>query len=105
VQELFKGKSPSAAAKHTAKKLSGFENMFLGPGVTTIDVKALEAALWDRMAEYAAKGVRHFKAGKEHYTLGSTLQFFHQKPALRTKLKELVIAKLSADPFTADDGT
>jgi L-alanine-DL-glutamate epimerase-like enolase superfamily enzyme len=111
VQDLFKGKSPAAAAKHTAKKLSGGTNMFLGPGITTIDPKALEAALWDRMAEYAARGVPKYTGGREHYALGGTLQFFKQtpfggvdKPAARAKLKALVIAKLGHNPFTSDDG-
>lgn len=112
VQDLFKGKSPSAAAKHTAKKLSGYENMFLGPGITVIDPKALEAALWDRMANFAVTGIAKYKEGKEHWALDGTLQFFHQtplgtpsKPAVRAKLKALVIEKLGRDPFIEDDGT
>jgi hypothetical protein len=105
VQDLFKGKSPAAAAKATAKKLSGHENFFLGTGVSTIDPQALEAALWDRLATFAAKDVASLKIGKEHYALGGTLQHFNQKPALRARLKAAVIAQLGRDPFTADDGT
>jgi hypothetical protein len=110
--EMRKGKSPLAAANRTAKKLSGGENMFLGPGVTVIDPKKLEGALWDRMAEDAAKGLVHFREGKEHYVLGGTLQFYKQapfggasKPAARSKLKALVIEKLGRDPFLSDDGS
>ena len=109
---MFKGQSPKVAARNTAKKLSGGQNMFLGPGVTTIDAAKLEAALWDRMAEHAAKGVPKFKSEKNHWTLGSTLQFYKQakfggpeKPADRKRLKDLVIEKLGHDPFLSDDGT
>ena len=109
--EMRKGKSPMAAANRTAKKLSGGTNMFLGPGVTTIDPKKLEGALWDRMAEHAAKGLVHLREGKEHYTLDGTLQFYKQapfggasKPAMRSRLKTLVIERLGRDPFTSDDG-
>jgi len=112
VQYLFKGKSPAVAAKATVKKLSGHENFFVGPGVSTIDPKALEAALWDRMAEFSAKGASKYATGKEHYALGGTLQYFKQTPfgvpsksAVRAKLKALVIEKLGRDPFIADDGT
>jgi hypothetical protein len=112
VQDLFKGKSLKAAANHTAKKLSGHENMFLGPGVTVVDPKKLEAALWDRMAERAAKGVAKYAEDKNHFVLGGTLQFYMQtpfgqpdKPAMRKRLKELVIEKLGRDPFLFDDGS
>ena len=111
VQEMFKGKSPAAAAKRTAQKLSGSENFFLGSGVTTVDPKALEGALWDRLAAYAAKSVGGIAAGKEHYALDGTLQYFKQvpfggtsKPAARSKLKALVVERLGHDPFTSDDG-
>ncbi len=105
VRDMFKGKSISAAAKATAKKFSGFENWVFGPGVTTIDPKALETALWDRMAEHAVNTLPSYKAGKEHWVLGGTLQFYRQKPTARTRLKALIIEKLGRDPFTSDDGT
>jgi hypothetical protein len=105
VQDLFKGKSPAAAAKATAKKLSGTDNFFIGPGVSTIDPKGLEAALWQRLAEFAAKGATSFKAGKEHWALGGTITHFHQKSTIRAPLKAAVIALLGRDPFTADDGS
>ena len=103
VQDLMKGMSPAAAAKHTTKKLGGTDNFFLGPGVSVIDVKTLEAALWDRLTEFAAKRVTSFKEGKEHYALDGTIQHFHQKPTIRARLKTSVIMKLGRNPFTADD--
>jgi hypothetical protein len=112
VQEMLKGKSPAAAAKRTVKKLSGGTNMFIGPGVVQIDPKALEAALWDRMAETAIKVLPQYAAGKEHYVLGGTLLRFSQtalgipaKPAMRARLKALIVEKMSNNPFTSDDGT
>jgi hypothetical protein len=107
VQTMIKrGLAPSAAAKDTVKRLgTTTTNVFLGPGVTVIDTGALEAALWDRLAEFAAKGATSFKSGKEHFALGGTIQYFHQKPTIRARLKEAVIAKLGRDPFTADDGS
>ena len=107
VQDLFKGRTPKAAANATAKKLSGHENFFLGPGVTVIDPKKLEAALWDRMAEYASKSAVKFKPEKNHYALGGTLSFYKQpvKPEVRSRLKQLVIEKLGHDPFLQDDGS
>ena len=103
VQSLFKGKSPKSAAQHTAKKHSGSENFFFGPGVTTIDATLLEDAVWERLVDFAIKGVKSFKAGKEHYALDGTLQHFKQKPALRTQLKQRVIQRLGHDPFSQDD--
>ena len=47
-----KVKTIAAAARSTAKKLSGGENMMLGPGVTIIDAKKLEAALSDYIRDY-----------------------------------------------------
>jgi hypothetical protein len=110
VQDLMKGKTPRAAALHTTKKLSGQDNFFLGPGVTTIDPKKLEAALWDRMAEFASKAAVRSKPGTEHYALQGTLSHFHQakvgemaKPADRSRLRTLVIEKLGRNPFTVDE--
>ena len=103
VQSLFKGKTPGGAARHAAKKHSGTENIFFGPGVTTIDAKQLEDALWARMADYAAKGATRFKTGKEHFALDGTLQHYQQKPALRAELKRRVIERLGHNPFSQDD--
>ena len=107
VQEMFKKKSPNAAAKATAKKLGGFANVFVGGGSEPldIDVKELEEALWDRMANYVASSIPRFRAGKEHYALGGTISHFQQKPTIRAELKRRVIAALGADPFIQDDGT
>lgn len=99
VQNLFKGQSPKKAAENTAKKLSGHENMFLGSGITTIDPRTLEDALWDRLVDFTLKGIASFKADKAHWALDSCLTHFHQKPSQRTQLKIRVIAKLGRDPF------
>ncbi len=110
VQDLMKGKSPAAAAGRAARRLSGGENMFLGPGVSVIDPARLETALWDRLAERVVKSLRHYAVGKEHYALEGTLHYFNQiklgelpKPAVRAKLKALVVAKLGRDPFIHDE--
>lgn len=50
-----KVKTIAAAARSTAKKLSGGENMMLGPGVTMIDAKKLEAALKEYIRDYGNK--------------------------------------------------
>ena len=107
VRDLFKGKSIRSVARATAKKFSGFENYLLGPGVTIIDPVALEAALWNRMAEYAVAAIPKLRVGKEHFALGGTLQFYRQAQTsdARAKLKSLVVEKLGSDPFTSDDGT
>jgi hypothetical protein len=107
VQDLFKGKSLAAAANRAAKKFSGGENMFFGSGVTLIDPRALEAALWNRLAEHAAKSISKYPSNAEGW-LNGTLQHFGQtpfggqsKPALVTKLKALVIEKLGYNPFSS----
>ena len=41
VQSMFKGQTLVGAARSTARKLSGHQNMFLGPGVTLVDPKKL----------------------------------------------------------------
>jgi hypothetical protein len=102
VQDLFKGKSIAAAARATAKKLSGFENMFLGPGVTLVDAKELEAALWTRLVEYVVSRMKHIRIGYEHFALDGTLKHFHQKPTERAKLKALVIKAVGRDPFVGE---
>lgn len=102
VQNLFKNKSPKAAAAATAKKLSGGPNMFLdvhAPDVVKIDVSQLESAVWERMVDYTLKGVASFKADKAHWALDGALQHFHQRPNLRAELKRRVIERLGRDPF------
>jgi hypothetical protein len=105
VQSMFKGQSLANAAKSTARKLSGHENMFLGEGVTLINPKKLEEALWGRMADVAIKAIPKYTTGKEHFALGGTLSFFHQKPELRVELKKHIVRKMGHDPFPNDDGT
>lgn len=99
VQNLFKGQSPAKAAKTTAKKHSGSENMFFGAGVTLIDPAKLEDALWDRLVDFNLKGLASFKADKAHWTLDSTLQHFRQAASQRPELKQRVIARLGRNPF------
>lgn len=99
VQEMFKGKSPAAAAKATAKKLSGSENLFLGPGVSLIDPKKLEEALWGRMTDMVIRNLERVKEGKEDFALLMALDHFKQKEALAPKLKALVVKKIHRDPF------
>lgn len=99
VRELFKGKSPKAAANRTAKKLSGRENYMLGSGITLINPKKLEVALWGKMADYVIDGIGHFKPGKEIIALNGAVQHFHQKEAIKGPLRALVVSKLGRDPF------
>ena len=86
VQSMFKGKSLKAAAKSTAQKFDGYENMFFGPGISRIDASKLEDALWGRLVDATLLSQSHFKPGMEHFALEATLQHFRQKP---TMLKEL----------------
>ena len=94
VRDLFKGKSPAAAARFTAKKLSGSENLFLGSGVVDIDPKVLEDNLWERMAASAVSAIPHLKPGMEHYAIDGTLQQFKQKATARKELERRVILRL-----------
>lgn len=103
VQEMFKNKSVKAAARSTAKKHSGYENMFFGPGVTLIDPAVLEDALWDRLADFTIKRIPNMKQGKEHYALEGTLQHFKQKQSALPVLKARVVAKLGHDPFVGSE--
>ena len=103
VRSMFKGKSVKSAAVFTAKKLSGVENFFLGPGITIVDPVKLEAAIWQRMVEYVLKALPKIRPGKEHYALEGTVQFYKQPPRARIKLKQLVVEKLGCDPFSGDD--
>lgn len=102
VQYLFKNKTPKAAAATTAKKLSGGPNMFLDvhpPDIVKINVPQLEDAVWDRIVDFAIKGVARIKVDKAHYALDGAIQHFRQKPTLRAELKRRVIARLGRDPF------
>lgn len=99
VREMMKGKSPRAAARATERKLSGYENIFLGPGIAHIDPSVLEDELWNRLADFTIEGMRHYREGKEHYAIDATLQHFQQKPRIRSQLKKLVVVKLGRDPF------
>lgn len=103
VQSMFKGQSLQQAAKTTAKKLSGGTNMFLGPGVTLINPKSLEEALWTRLVTLAVTAIPKFKAGKEHYAIDGILSQFNQKPKLRAEFKKRIVAAIGRDPFTSDD--
>jgi hypothetical protein len=100
VREMFKGKSPEAAAKRTAQKLSGAQNLFLGSDVVSIDPKKLEAALWNRMVENVISNIKRFKPGTENIALAATIQFFKQKKVVEEKLKTMVVKELGHDPFT-----
>jgi len=102
VRTMMKGKSPTSAAKDTVKKLSGSENMFFGPGITLIDPKTLEGALWDRMVKFTVDRVHRIKPGMEHYALDGTIQHFNQAPGLRAELKKRVLAK-AGNLFPNDD--
>lgn len=104
IQTMIKrGKSPNSAAKDTVKKHHGTENVFFGPGVTSIDVALLENAIWDRLADFTINGMSQIKEGKEHFALDGTIHHFNQKPTIRKELKRHVIERLGRDPFTNDD--
>lgn len=103
IQTMFKGKSPSAAAKDTVKKHHGTENMFFGPGKSEIDARKLEDAIWDRLVDYTIAAIHRVKEGKEHFALDGTIDHFKQAKGVRKELKKRVIKKLGKDPFTNDD--
>lgn len=105
VRDMFKGHSLASAAKRTAKKFDGYENMFLGPGVIHVDESELEEALWDRMIYRTIEGVRRMRDGFEHFALDGTVAFYKQTrfKKMRAELKERVIARFGHDPFTNDD--
>ena len=103
VRTMMKGKSPSVAAKDTAKKFSGFENMFFGPGVSYIDPQKLEEALWERLSEFTMVATTKMRPGMEHFALDGTVSYFRQAPAIRKKLKAKIIALAGGvDPFPND---
>lgn len=87
VQEMFKRKSPRAAARATAKKLSGSENMFLGSGVVSIDAERLEQNLWRRLVDQTAKAKQRFRPEVTLlWVAESTAQHFNQKPAVAQEI-------------------
>ena len=101
---MMKGKSPAVAAKDTAKKFSGYENMFFGPGVSYIDPQKLEEALWNRLSDFALTGAKRMRPGMEHFALDSTVQHFRQTPGVRKKLKARIIELAGgANLFPNDD--
>jgi len=102
VRELFKRKSPATAAKNTVKKLSGYENFFLGKGVTLVDAKKLEAAIFDRIANVVIDNISHVKEGMEHIALDMAMNHFVQGKLVRKKVKSIVIKKLGKNPFSGD---
>lgn len=53
-----KGMALPAAISRAVKKLSGFNNMFLGPGISIITKKGLEDAIYQYLADMARKGYR-----------------------------------------------
>lgn len=102
VQEMFKRKSPRAAAESTAKRLSGFENMFLGPGVAMIDPRKLEEALWTRLVDLVLSSMEKIKPGMGHFALDGVLDQFRQGKRVRSELKSRVIQRVGFDPFPND---
>ena len=99
VRSMFKGQTIVRAAKSTAKKLSGSENMFFGSGVTVITPKRLEEALWSRLVGAVTAFLPKIKPGMEHFALDGVLQQFNQPATMRVELKRRVVAELGNDPF------
>jgi hypothetical protein len=93
VREMFKHKSPRAAARSTAKKLSGSENLFLGPGVVAIDADRLEQNLWRRLVENTVEMRGRFRPDVSLlFVAESTASHFNQKPAVA----EEIVRKIEA---------
>lgn len=111
---LMKGKTPASAAKSTAKKLSGGDNMFLGPGISLIDAATLENAIYEYMVQHSLTAGQkpggkygmlnnhpapYSRALVERYTQ-STLAYFGQERetkaqlAVETELLKRTLAKL-----------
>lgn len=99
IRELFKGKSVESAAKHTVKKLSGFENFFLGSGIVKIDPKKLTDAIYQRLVDAVIEGIGRVKPGKEDYALDGVVANFKQSTKVRNILKNMVVKKIGHDPF------
>lgn len=97
---LMKGKTPASAAKSTAKKLSGVDNMFLGPGISLVDPVALENAIYEYMVQHSLTAGQkpggkygmlnnhsapYSRALVERYTQ-STLAYFQQERSTKAQL-------------------
>jgi hypothetical protein len=76
--------------------------MFLGPGVTIIDAKKLEDALWDHLVSIVVKNIARIKVEFNHFALDGAIQHFNQKPKIRPELKKRVIERLGENPFLND---
>lgn len=90
VLNLFKRMSVEKAARVTAEKLSGKSNIFIGGGITSIDPKRLETAIWDRLIQYTMRGIAMEKPGKEEYALINTVDKFLLGKKDQKTLKSLV---------------
>ena len=90
VLNLFKRMSVEKAARVTAEKLSGKSNIFIGGGITSIDPKRLETAIWDRLIRHTMKGIAMEKSGKEEYALINTVDKFLLGKKDQKTLKSLV---------------
>lgn len=111
---LIKGKSPTAAAEYTVKKLAGRTNMFLGPGTVEIDSKRLESLLYDRMAESAIQSMRKWppKEGKARL-VGYLQKYFPDKAGAAraipqktyVEVTKRIVSELGTNPFTDDPAT
>lgn len=102
VRFLFKRKGPSAAAKATAKALSGSTNMVIGGGreVVIIEPKKLEKALWDRLLKKVIENTKSFRAGKEDFAFGAVQDHFRLGKRDSAKLKKMVEKNLGRPLWT-----
>ena len=94
VQYQFKNKSPAVAAKLTAQKLSGFQNMFLGGGVVFIDPKKLEEALWGNMMKQVIRNLSNLNPGMESIAVSSAVNHFSLKSSDEKELLKRTIKYL-----------
>jgi hypothetical protein len=112
-----KVKTIAAAARSTAKRLSGGENMMLGPGVTIIDAKKLEATLSAYIRDYGNQNgiwmAQHTfnlsddeaaKLGisgsvRAGLMLSAGMKYDPENPAHRQELADKMKAKLGAAGF------
>jgi hypothetical protein len=99
IHEVFKNKTPKQAAAATAKKLSGGWNMMLGPGITIVDPKKLESAIWDRFLEKTKVGTT--RGWDDATAADSALQVFYTKyddktAAFRAKLIPELVKRMQA---------
>jgi hypothetical protein len=113
VQYLFKKKSISAAAKMTAKKLSGGTNYFIDGGrtVVSIDPKKLEDAIYERIVDKCLTWLASTAKGHESSVLLGAANHYNQMSSPEWKpgwgpnekfvkeLRKRIIARLGHDPF------